>query len=116
MPKNTGKRREALRRLLALASTRDIDVPESIASQIEDLLEEVLEDDDLLTEPLPLRADEGNENERIVVTGLGLVTPFGLGREPFWDGLRSGRSAIGPITLCDASSFPCRIAGEVPGF
>ena len=47
---------------------------------------------------------------------MGAVTPLGQSLEEFWQGLVSGKSGIGPITLCDASSFPCRIAGEVKGF
>lgn len=51
-----------------------------------------------------------------MVTGLGVVSPFGLGLSPLWEGLIAGRSAVGPITLFDASAFPTRIAGEVKGF
>jgi 3-oxoacyl-[acyl-carrier-protein] synthase II len=53
---------------------------------------------------------------RVVVTGLGLVTPVGVGVEESWSALVSGRSGIGPITQFDASTFPSRIAGEVKGF
>jgi 3-oxoacyl-[acyl-carrier-protein] synthase II len=53
---------------------------------------------------------------RVVVTGIGPVTPVGVGREPFWDALTSGRSGIGEITQFDASEFPVRIAGEVKDF
>jgi 3-oxoacyl-[acyl-carrier-protein] synthase II len=53
---------------------------------------------------------------RVVVTGLGLVTPVGIGVEESWGALVAGRSGIGPVTLFDASTFPTRIAGEVKGF
>jgi 3-oxoacyl-[acyl-carrier-protein] synthase II len=53
---------------------------------------------------------------RVVVTGLGLITPVGIGVEETWSALVSGKSGIGPITLFDASTFPTRIAGEVKGF
>lgn len=53
---------------------------------------------------------------RVVVTGLGVVAPNGIGKEAFWESLVAGRSGIGPITLFDASRHPCRIAGEVKGF
>ncbi len=53
---------------------------------------------------------------RVVVTGLGLVTPVGIGVEESWSALVAGKSGIGPITLFDASTFPTRIAGEVKGF
>jgi 3-oxoacyl-[acyl-carrier-protein] synthase II len=53
---------------------------------------------------------------RVVVTGVGLLTPLGIGTEASWEGLRAGRSGIGPITQFDAKAFSCRIAGEVKGF
>src|ERR687891_363490 len=52
-------------------------------------------------------------SERIVITGIGALSPNGIGREAYFDALRSGRSGIRPITQFDASSLPCRIAGEV---
>ncbi len=52
----------------------------------------------------------------MVVTGIGLVTPLGIGIERNWEGLMSGRSGIGPITRFDAAKFPSRIAGEVRDF
>jgi len=56
------------------------------------------------------------ENRRVVVTGMGAVTPLGLGVEKFWDGLVNGRSGIGPITKFDASNYRSRVAGEVRDF
>src|SRR5574341_828241 len=53
---------------------------------------------------------------RVVITGLGLVSPLGLGVTENWDALVRGRSGIGPITRFDASAYPCRIAGEVKSF
>jgi len=53
---------------------------------------------------------------RVVVTGLGMITPLGVGNEPTWQGLIEGRSGIGLITKFDVSAYPCRIAGEVRGF
>jgi 3-oxoacyl-[acyl-carrier-protein] synthase II len=50
---------------------------------------------------------------RVVVTGLGAVTPAGQTVADFWDSLVNGRSGIGPITLIDSSQFPCKVAGEV---
>jgi 3-oxoacyl-[acyl-carrier-protein] synthase II len=55
-------------------------------------------------------------SERIVITGLGAITPLGLTVKETWEGLVAGRSGIGPVTQFDASSFPTRIAGEVKGF
>lgn len=51
-----------------------------------------------------------------VVTGLGPVSAIGCGRNDFWSALVAGRHGFGPITLCDASASPSRIAAEVPDF
>ena len=53
---------------------------------------------------------------RVVVTGLGLVSPVGIGVEESWSALVAGKSGVAPITLFDASTYPTRIAAEVKGF
>ena len=53
---------------------------------------------------------------RVAVTGVGLVSPLGIGNAENWDGLVAGRNGVGPITRFDASALACRIAGEVKGF
>jgi 3-oxoacyl-[acyl-carrier-protein] synthase II len=53
---------------------------------------------------------------RVVVTGLGILSPLGNDLQSSWDGIVHGRSGIGPITHFDASSFPTRIAGQVKDF
>lgn len=53
---------------------------------------------------------------RVVITGLGIVSPVGIGVALAWPAILSGRSGIGRITRFDASAFPSRIAGEVKGF
>ena len=51
---------------------------------------------------------------RVVVTGLGVVAPNGIGKEAFWEACRNGQSGVGPIRSFDASKHPVRIAAEVP--
>ncbi len=53
---------------------------------------------------------------RVVVTGVGLVSPLGIGTDETWRAAVAGRSGAGPITLFDASAHGCRIACEVPDF
>ncbi len=53
---------------------------------------------------------------RVVVTGIGAVTPLGTGVEEFWSNLTAGQSGIGPIDYFDTSEFPTRIAAQVRGF
>src|SRR5438046_5657368 len=56
------------------------------------------------------------QQRRVVVTGLGLITPLGATLEGSWAGLTAGKSGIGPITRFDASDLETRIAGEVHDF
>jgi 3-oxoacyl-[acyl-carrier-protein] synthase II len=56
------------------------------------------------------------KRNRVVITGMGILAPNGIGIGPFWESILDGRSGIGPITLFDASEFKSRIAGEVKGF
>jgi 3-oxoacyl-[acyl-carrier-protein] synthase II len=53
---------------------------------------------------------------RVVVTGVGLVSPLGVGTEVNWQALLAGKNGIGPITRFDPTDYPARIAGEVKGF
>jgi 3-oxoacyl-[acyl-carrier-protein] synthase II len=53
---------------------------------------------------------------RVVVTGMGILSPVGNDLDSSWEGIVNGRSGIGPITHFDASAFPTRIAGEVKNF
>ena len=56
------------------------------------------------------------ERKRVVVTGIGAITPIGNHSSEYWSGLLSGRSGIGAITLFDAAQHKCQIAGEVKNF
>jgi 3-oxoacyl-[acyl-carrier-protein] synthase II len=50
---------------------------------------------------------------RVVVTGLGAITPLGQTVDEFWDGLVAGRTGVGPLTLASTDGYPCKVAGEV---
>lgn len=55
-------------------------------------------------------------NKRVVITGIGALTPLGVGVPANWEAAMAGRSGIGPITKFDASTYKVRIAGEIPNF
>lgn len=55
-------------------------------------------------------------SRRVVVTGMGAITPIGLSVEEFWQGVQEGRTGFGQITKFDASEYKCKIAAEVKGF
>jgi len=65
-----------------------------------------------LTQPFPAHASR----RRVAVTGVGLVSPLGVGTRPTWDGILAGRSGIRPITVIDVTAYPTRIGGEVRDF
>ena len=52
------------------------------------------------------------KRNRVVITGIGAVTPIGTGRREFWEGVRASRRGVGPVTRFDASGLRTRIAGE----
>ena len=56
------------------------------------------------------------KRNRVVITGMGILAPNGIGNERFWESIVTGQSGIGPITLFDASDLKSRIAGEVKNF
>ncbi len=56
------------------------------------------------------------KRERVVVTGLGVIAPVGIGKDEFWKALVAGKSGVRPISRFDPALFPCRIAAEVPDF
>lgn len=55
-------------------------------------------------------------SRRVVVTGMGAITPIGLGVEAFWENIKKGEIGFGPITKFDASEYKCKLAAEVKGF
>jgi 3-oxoacyl-[acyl-carrier-protein] synthase II len=57
-----------------------------------------------------------SENRRVVVTGIGMLTPMAIGTRESWEAMLAGKSGIGKITQFDASTFPTQIAGEIEDF
>ena len=60
--------------------------------------------------------DTSTPGRRVVVTGIGMMTPVGLGREQGWSAMLAGENGIGAVTLCDATDLESRVAGEVTEF
>src|SRR3989338_7785929 len=54
--------------------------------------------------------------QRVVITGLGVISPNGVGKESFWNGLREGKNCVDKISFFDASSFSCQVASEIRDF
>ena len=54
--------------------------------------------------------------KRVVITGMGAITPVGIGKENYWNSLKTGKSGIGRITKFEIGEFPTQIAGEIKGF
>ncbi|HAU31954.1 MAG: 3-oxoacyl-[acyl-carrier-protein] synthase 2 [Desulfotomaculum sp. 46_296] len=54
--------------------------------------------------------------QRVVITGMGAVTPIGIGLEEYWENLKNGKGGVGMITRFDTTGLPCRIGAEVKGF
>ena len=57
-----------------------------------------------------------SNRRRVVVTGMGAITPLGMTIDEYWGNLVAGKSGIAPGVMCDYSDYPCQIAGEVPEF
>ncbi len=60
--------------------------------------------------------DMNEHRRRVVVTGMGAITPLGTTIDEYWGNLVAGKSGIAPGVMCDYSDYPCQIAGEVPEF
>ncbi len=55
-------------------------------------------------------------NRRVVITGMGMISPLGASMADSWDGIKAGKSGIGPIDIFDTEGFPVRFGGSVPDF
>lgn len=56
------------------------------------------------------------KNRRVVITGMGAITPIGNSVEEFWNGIKEGKTGFGPITYFDTADYRCKLAAEVKGF
>ncbi len=91
-------------------------LPAPLEQQIEAIVEEVIGDAPLV-QPLPQLADPRSAGSRVVVTGIGVVSPVGIGLDSFWDSVSHGRSGIDRFTLIpNYRAYPSQIGGEVKGF
>ncbi|MFN3466218.1 MAG: beta-ketoacyl-[acyl-carrier-protein] synthase family protein [Candidatus Brocadiales bacterium] len=61
-------------------------------------------------------AGQADVRKRVAITGIGIISPLGLGHQEFWTNLVKGRSGIAPIASIDVTSYPCKLAAEVKGF
>src|SRR3989338_1447299 len=57
-----------------------------------------------------------DDKNRVVITGIGVVSPIGIGKDAFWQGLKEGRNGIKPVTLFDTSTTRSKLAGEITDF
>lgn len=57
-----------------------------------------------------------NNHTKVVITGIGVVSPIGIGKDAFWNSLEEGKSGIRPVTLFDVSNLKSRLAGEISNF
>lgn len=55
-------------------------------------------------------------SRRVVVTGMGAITPIGLSVESFWEGVKAGKTGFAPITRFDTTDYKCHLAAEVKDF
>ena len=56
------------------------------------------------------------KNRRVVITGMGAITPIGNSVEEFWNGIKEGKTGFGPITYFDTADYRCKLAAEVKDF
>jgi 3-oxoacyl-[acyl-carrier-protein] synthase II len=55
-------------------------------------------------------------SKRVVITGIGIISPIGIGTKAFWENLLAGQVGIKRVTQFDPGGFPCQLAGEVPAY
>lgn len=90
----------------------------TLEREVEEVLERALGDGLPTVEARtqPQRSEQAGERPRVVITGMAVLSCLGSDVPTFWESLVAGRSGIRPMTLCDPTGYPCRIAGEVRDF
>lgn len=114
--RDLSSRRDMLRRRLLEITIAGSSEDSSLLEQRIDSLLDDIEGGALETNPSFNPLNPWSEDQRVVVTGMGVLTPLGIGIDMFWNGLVEGRSGVDKITLCDPGNSPSRIAGEVRDF
>src|SRR5690606_25188443 len=69
-----------------------------------------------LTESRLVGGEMADGRPRVVVTGMGVIAPLGIGLDEFWKNAAEGRSGVGRMTLADPTDYPCQVAGECLDF
>lgn len=108
-------------RLAALHRLRasiEAEASSATLAEIDALLEEVLDGSQsgLDVELLPALESWRDEEQRVVVTGIGVVSALGIGKEAFWAGLAAGRSGVALMNPDIVGDYPCKVAAQVQGF
>jgi len=103
--------------MAALRQQRSADVEPSIAGTIERPVGGVYTDHTVVRKDEPMTSRNGHGSaaarRRVVITGIGAITPLGQDVQGTWEGLLAGRSGIDWMTLADTTNYPCKVAGEV---
>jgi len=108
------KHREVLNNLIGEGIENNKSVPERRKSDRRTKTKELKER--LWKAEMMLKKVKKTMDRRVVITGLGVIAPNGIGKDAFWEAIKSGKSGIRKITRFDASEFPSQIAGEINGF
>ncbi len=105
-------RERLIEKLRATIKEEGGELTETIERQIAQIATNVAHEPQSLVEPLEV-ADNSRQNRRVVITGMGVISPVGIGKEAYWESLVNGRSGIDTITMCDTEGCTTKIAGEV---
>src|SRR5271154_367694 len=99
--------------VMAFEEAFDIDIPDEDAEKIATVKDAI---DYIENKKKKKGRVERDVARRVVVTGVGLLTPLGIGTQETWQAIRQGRNGISTIEQFDPTEFACRIAGEVKNF